>query len=316
MSFLVSAAAAAAGGGILGAAAGGLTAGALGAGLGATSAAIQGQDIGKGALMGAVSGVATAGVGAGLGAAAGPAAGLATDVAVGAGAGAAGGAAGAAAGGQDIGKGALVGGATGAVTSGISSGMNTPTGVTQDPLNSLVPPKVPTNLPNSPVNPSLPNSPIPPAATNYVADITGTQAITGLKALGAGAVTNYAGNSMINSQNAADTAAQQDAARGVANANQNNTGLAALQNAGLPTQTSPLNSLTNIGKASGGITALAHGGQVPLKDGAYIIPADVVSALGNGSSKAGAEYLKRLMIEVRKEAANLQGLGAAKRHGA
>ena len=42
----------------------------------------------------------------------------------------------------------------------------------------------------------------------------------------------------------------------------------------------------------------------------------MVSALGNGSSKAGAEYLKRLMIEVRKEAANLQGLGAAKRHGA
>ena len=36
---------------------------------------------------------------------------------------------------------------------------------------------------------------------------------------------------------------------------------------------------------------LAHGGQVNLEDGQFIIPADVVSALGNGSTKAGAAFL-------------------------
>jgi hypothetical protein len=65
--------------------------------------------------------------------------------------------------------------------------------------------------------------------------------------------------------------------------------------------------------AQGGIMH-AKGGHVPLKDGAYIIPADVVSALGNGSSKAGAEFLQRLMAEVKNQAVDKQGLGAAKRH--
>ena len=62
--------------------------------------------------------------------------------------------------------------------------------------------------------------------------------------------------------------------------------------------------------ATGGLLALKKGGHVPLKDGAYIIPADVVSALGNGSSKAGAEFLRRLLVEVRNESVKRQGLGA------
>lgn len=67
--------------------------------------------------------------------------------------------------------------------------------------------------------------------------------------------------------------------------------------------------------AQGGIMhAYAKGGHVPLKDGAYIIPADVVSALGNGSSKAGAEFLKQLMTAIRKEAVGRQGVGAARKH--
>ena len=65
--------------------------------------------------------------------------------------------------------------------------------------------------------------------------------------------------------------------------------------------------------AHGGVMH-AKGGHVALKDGAYIIPADVVSALGNGSSKAGAEFLQQLMGAIRKEAVQLQGLGAAKKH--
>jgi hypothetical protein len=126
---------------------------------------------------------------------------------------------------------------------------------------------------------------------------------------------------MVNSQNAADLAAQQDIARGAAFNSQGDSGLAALNAAGLPSKSQlpagvgPFGGLANIGRATGGLTALAHGGQVPLGDGAYIIPADVVSALGNGSSKAGAQYLRQLMIEVRKEAVNLQGLGGAKKHG-
>lgn len=36
---------------------------------------------------------------------------------------------------------------------------------------------------------------------------------------------------------------------------------------------------------------MAAGGEVPLEDGDWIIPADVVSALGNGSTDAGASFL-------------------------
>lgn len=36
---------------------------------------------------------------------------------------------------------------------------------------------------------------------------------------------------------------------------------------------------------------LAGGGEVALEDGQFILPADVVSALGNGSTKAGAQFL-------------------------
>ena len=67
-------------------------------------------------------------------------------------------------------------------------------------------------------------------------------------------------------------------------------------------------------KAAQGGVMYAHGGHVPLKNGAYIIPADVVSALGNGSSKAGAEFLQRLMVQVKHEATKRQGLGAARKH--
>ena len=59
-----------------------------------------------------------------------------------------------------------------------------------------------------------------------------------------------------------------------------------------------------------GSIGMAKGGQVPIKEGAYVIPADVVSALGNGSSKAGADFLYRLLYEVKVEATKRHGLGA------
>ena len=39
------------------------------------------------------------------------------------------------------------------------------------------------------------------------------------------------------------------------------------------------------------VYGLAGGGEVNLEDGQFILPADVVSALGNGSTKAGAQFL-------------------------
>lgn len=43
----------------------------------------------------------------------------------------------------------------------------------------------------------------------------------------------------------------------------------------------------------------AKGGSIRLRDGDFVIPADVVSAIGNGSTKAGAEYLDHLFNALR-----------------
>jgi hypothetical protein len=86
--------------------------------------------------------------------------------------------------------------------------------------------------------------------------------------------------------------------------------------AGLPAAM-PVSDIYKQGPISGiGSIGMAQGGQVPVRDGAYIIPADVVSALGNGSSKAGAEFLRRLMEEVKRNAVSRHGLGAARRAAA
>jgi hypothetical protein len=157
-------------------------------------------------------------------------------------------------------------------------------------------------------------SSVPSTGEQIAAGFTGDQIKTGLTGLVGVAGTEYTGKSMIDAQDAATKAAGEDKARGLDFINQGSSGLAGVRAAGLPDGSGPLGGLGSIGRATGGITALAHGGQVALGDGAYIIPADVVSALGNGSSKAGADYLRRLMIEVRKEAVGRQGMGAAKKH--
>jgi hypothetical protein len=43
----------------------------------------------------------------------------------------------------------------------------------------------------------------------------------------------------------------------------------------------------------GGGRSLAHGGGVNLQSGQFVIPADIVSDLGNGDTKAGMEFLKQ-----------------------
>lgn len=319
---------------------GGATVGTVGgAAIGSIKAAASGEDIGKGALMGAVAGGVTGGVAPGLGSAiAAPiasgvgsaAAPIVTGAVVGGVSGAAGGAAGSAVGGQDVGKGALMGGATGAVAGGTLGaigpaevGNASPNiegaAVPKTPLDSLVP------QPTSSV--ALPSSPAPNASVNVLGDIappsttlnanpsySGDQISTGLKGLAGVAGTEYAGKSITDAAEAASKAASEDKARGLDFANQGGSGLEGVRAAGLSDGSGPLGGLGSIGRATGGITALAHGGQVALGDGAYIIPADVVSALGNGSSKAGADYLRQLMVAVRKEAVGRQGMGAAKKH--
>lgn len=44
-------------------------------------------------------------------------------------------------------------------------------------------------------------------------------------------------------------------------------------------------------QARRGLSTFAEGGEVALEDGQFILPADIVSALGNGSTKAGARFL-------------------------
>ena len=309
----------------------------IGAGTGLVTA-------GVGAGVGSVAGSAlTSGLG-----------GLGAGAVVGGVAGAAGGAAGSAMKGEDVGKGALLGGAGGAVTGAAAGALGgaangggaetvagpgaVPTGVAPAP-----PPVGPGAAPiggtppvagTAPVAGAAPGAGAAPAPVAPLAKIapeppnalvaginktlgtnaTGKEMIGGLGVIGTGAGSEYTiqgikGQDAINA-----TASEEDKARGLAAINQGSSGLAGVRAAGLPDGTGPLGGLGSIGRATGGITALAHGGQVALGDGAYIIPADVVSALGNGSSKAGADYLRRLMIEVRKEAVNLQGMGAAKKH--
>ena len=314
---------------------GGATVGTVGgAAIGTIKAAASGEDIGKGALMGAAGGAVTGGVAPGLGAAVaaplvsavGP---VATGAVVGGVAGAAGGAASSAVGGQDVGKGALMGGATGAVAGGTMGAIGpAPSGdlataangtaVSADPIGTApigtAGETVGTGVTS--VQPSGALGDLAQSVTNAGLPVTGDQIKTGLTGLAGVAGTEYTGNQMINADEAAKKAAGEDALRAGVFANQNQAGMANLKGLGFGSSSGPLSALGGIGRATGGLTALAHGGQVPLKDGAYIIPADVVSALGNGSSKAGAEFLKQLMMEIRKESVNTQGLGAAKNNAA
>jgi hypothetical protein len=50
---------------------------------------------------------------------------------------------------------------------------------------------------------------------------------------------------------------------------------------------------------SDSVAGAAPGGPIRVSDGEYIIPSDVVSALGNGSTKAGAAHLAKLIQDTR-----------------
>lgn len=286
-SALGSTAAAATAGGITGASVGaGILGGAtLGSGLGAVKSAIAGEDVGKGALMGAATGAVGGGLAPGVGAAgaaageAGSVANIAAQTAAGAGTGALANTAGAAVGGKPIGTAALIGGVTGGALAGLNAAGGTP--ATSGPVDT----------PANGVSVGMDQPGALDALGSKIAGMSGTQAMQNVGILGAGAMAE----NQMNKKPEAPANVTPGLAPGLT---------AALRPKDVYTQ-GPIGGMGSIG--------MARGGHVPVRDGAYIIPADVVSALGNGSSKAGAEFLRRLMEEVKNEATKRHGLGAARR---
>jgi hypothetical protein len=116
------------------------------------------------------------------------------------------------------------------------------------------------------------------------------------------------------------TAAAPMSAEGLASLNAANPAREARRPGG-PRMPAPVQQMANSTFAAGGIARLAKGqylngssdgmaDKVParidgqqearLSDGEFVIPADVVSHLGNGNSDAGAKLLKEMMSRVRK----------------
>ena len=112
---------------------------------------------------------------------------------------------------------------------------------------------------------------------------------------------------MISDSMSADAAAQQaDKRQGAINAAASGT----VAPAAASVYSAPTTPISTGGQqyfATGGLTSLAKGGRsVRLEDSDYIVPADVVSALGNGSTKAGAQYLDEQLARLNQ----VSGIGA------
>lgn len=252
----------------------------LGSGLGAVKSAIAGEDVGQGALMGAATGAVGGALAPGVGAAAtaaGEAGGMAGQIAGGALAGGASGAVANAAGAAAGGKDIGKAALTGGIAGGVLGGISG--SASNAPAEGTMGPPAPEGVVGAMGGPNISN----------------TQALTGLGTIGASAMADYQMNQ------------KPEPPANVTPA------LAP----GLPTAMKAKNIYTSSGPLGGlGAIGMARGGQVPVRDGAYIIPADVVSALGNGSSKAGAEFLRRLMEEVKAQGVKRHGLGAVHRAAA
>ena len=297
----------------------------LGSGLGAIQGAITGQGAGKGALGGAITG--------GIGGAAAPfisgLGSMAAQVAGGALAGGAASAAGAAATGKPVGTSAMIGAGLGGALAGINAntgaagGASTAGGtaaktaagaVGQDALKVGNTPLV-----GDAYSKSLGLGPISEMPAPGTATPATSSTANPLSKIG-DAITKMPAGQMVKNIGAIGVAGMADKALNPAAPKQDTStptsvpltvapqvsGIYQPSSTGGSSPSNPLGGLGNIG--------FAKGGHVPLKDGAYIIPADVVSALGNGSSKAGAEFLQRLMIQVKHEAVKRQGMGAARAH--
>lgn len=272
----------------------------IGIGVGAASggimSAINHQPIWKGMLLGAATGAAGGGIGAGLGA-------------LGGAAGSAGGAAGGSAGGAA----GSTGGAAGSAASAAPSIATSSTG-------GIMPGSVisamggPSAIPAGAV-PASAGSGITPSAISAV----GTSAAPGGALASTPATTAFSGG-FTGLGDVGDWAVKSLGPKVITEgAGAVSQGFANKQT---EDESNKIHQQFFPGFAHGGdIQHVArHGGSIRLKDGSFIIPADVVSALGNGSSKAGAKYLTHLfrMLEAgpQPRAGSLAKQRAQARHSA
>lgn len=140
-----------------------------------------------------------------------------------------------------------------------------------------------------------------------VGALTGVGLSTGLATgiVGAATLAGVGGVGAMMSDSMSKDAATQQASKRQGLANAAAAAPAATATSLYSTPTTPISSGGQQYFATGGLTSLAKGG-VSLQDSDYIIPADVVSALGNGSSKAGARYLDQQFARLN----SVGGVGA------
>ena len=232
----------------------------VGAGLGAATSAATGGDPGKGALFGAIGGGLTGGIGSLAGSAMGSAAGSA-----------AGGA-----------EGAFGGIGEAALTPAVNQSLSASNVLGSGSLLASAPAEVGTNLTANMGTQFTQGigSGISNAGTSTASGLVGalpSAAMDVVKASAPEMIKGVAGSVMapgysgpsVTDMNVKDYIESRDATN-------------------LGTQTWGPSSKPGLGSKGAG---LAGGGEVNLEDGQFILPADVVSALGNGSTKAGAQFL-------------------------
>lgn len=266
----------------------------IGAASGGIMSAINHQPIWKGMLIGAATGAAGGGLGAGLGAlggaagSAGGAAGGTGGAAGGAAGGTGGGAVGGGAGGVTGGTAGAVGGTGGGAVGGASGGggsavvnpavqaalTESPTAITSQGIGTAA------NAPTIGLGGAAPAAPA--TAESGLTSMT-DKAMPALKGSVPGMVLDTAKGVMGGTTFTGDAGKEQEAKEAQGSQWAADT-YGSAGGSWLP------------GKAEGGVATIraARGGSVRLKNGDYVVPADVVSALGNGSTKAGAKYLTHL----------------------
>ena len=281
----------------------------IGAGVGLASSLIvpaaQGKPITwQGALMGLGAGGAGGAAGAALGGLGGAAAGSATGATSGAATGATTGAAGGAT------TGATTGAATGATT-GAATGATT--GAATGASSGAVPGAV---LPTTALDAALTGSSTTVApAMSAAAPSATTSGVSGLLGAPAAAPSGMFGSGVTTGSAGFDKALEQGAVSGIMKGGEQ--GLGAYQtsqyNAGVKKADQEAQAA---GAANAGLgqnmandlysnqmkaPMLAKGGQVHMDSGSFVIPADIVSALGDGSTEAGFRFLESFFKDAEAE---------------
>ena len=252
---------------------------AIGMGVGAASggimSAINHQPIWKGMLIGAGTGAAGGALGAGLGALGGTAASTTTSAATGATTGSVGG---------GTAGGAVGGGTTGGVVGGVAT-----------PVASTAAPVVSTTAPTA-VSTAAPV--VAPTTTSSVASAAPVAAPTAAPAAQTGVLDTlkemgWSGAGKEFAKMAAPEILKGGAGMGMS-PSYDDSGAQRIKSLQQSGSESAQGTYGPGWSTSSWMQSKAKGGQIHLRNGDFIIPADVVSAIGNGSTKAGAKYLDHL----------------------